>query len=392
MSLLSIISWVPVGLAVAGLGYQGAAFAALARFFARTAPAPVGGTAPVTILKPLYGAEPRLAENLATFLAQDHSLSEDRVQLLCGAGSAGDGAVAAVRALAAEHPEADIALTTGPRAPGSNGKIGNLVAMLPAAKHNILVLSDSDMAVSPDYLSRILAALAQPGVGAVTCLYVGRGDAGVWSRIGAAMISYGGLPSFVLGIMGGMASPCMGSTIALTRETLDRIGGFERFANVLADDHAIGEAVAALGLKVAVPPLLLTHAGAEASFRALWRQHLRWAITVRDLRPLGHSGTIVTHPLPLALLAALFHPLPGLALAAAALALRLALARFVDRIGPKSHTPGWIIPIADCLAFAVFVASLRNRTIDWRGHRLTMTANGQIQGHPRPQPPAPRDS
>jgi ceramide glucosyltransferase len=384
MSLLSIISWVPVGLAAAGLGYQGVAFAALARFFARPGSVPARGNEPVTILKPLYGAEPRLGENLASFLAQDYA---GPMQLLCGVGSSGDGAVAAVRALAGAHPQADITLTTGPRAPGSNGKIGNLVAMLPAAMHDILVLSDSDMAVAPDYLSRILAALAEPGVGAVTCLYRGRGDGGVWSRIGAAMISTSTLPAMVMGLASGIARPCMGSTIAMRRATLEAIGGFAPFANVLADDHAIGEAVAGLGLAVAVPPLLLTHAGAEASLGALWRQHLRWAATVRSIAGAGHWGSGITHALPLALLATLCHPLPGLALVMVALALRLALARFVDRIGQKSATPSWIILIADCLAFAVFVASLRNRTIDWRGHRLTMTANGQIQGHPRPQTP-----
>jgi ceramide glucosyltransferase len=118
--------------------------------------------------------------------------------------------------------------------------VGNLVAMMPLAAHDVLVLSDSDMVVERDYLSIVTGALEQPGVGLVSCLYTGRGDAGVWSRIGAAMISFQQTPNMVFAVTHGLAQPCMGSTIALRRDTLTAIGGFERFADVLADDHAMG--------------------------------------------------------------------------------------------------------------------------------------------------------
>ena len=374
MTLLQVISAGLTRLAIVATVYQITALVLVLRFFAlRDAAAP--SDAAVSLLKPLHGVEPRLAGNLATFLTVAH---DGPVQMVCGVNEPQDGAVPAVRALIATHPNHDIALSTGPRARSANGKIGNLVAMLPLARHDILVLSDSDMVVERDYLANVLAALAQPGVGAVTCLYAGRGDAGFWSRLGAAGISYSGMPNMVVGLATGLAQPCMGSTIALRRATLEAIGGFERFADTLADDHAVGVAVAQLGLRVAVPPMLLVHAGAERSLGELWRHHLRWAVTIRGVAGAGHWGSLVTHAVPLALIAALFQPLAGGLTLIAALAMRIMLAGVVDRIHGQRTAPIWMIPLADCLGFGIFCASLTARKIDWRGQRLTMAPDGRI--------------
>ena len=176
----------------------------------------------------------------------------------------------------------------------------------------------------------------------------------------------------------------MGSTIAIRRETLEAIGGFARFADVLADDYAIGEAVAELGLKVAVPPMLLTHACADASLAALWQHHLRWSATIRSVAPKRHAGSGVTHALPFALLTALFLPLPGAVLIVLALAARLLVAFTADRIGPPERFAcvrrGFIVllPLADLLEFAAFIASLVTRKIDWRGSRLRIMGQGRI--------------
>jgi len=362
------------GLALVATLYQLAALVMVRRFFARSAPA-APGRAAVSLLKPLHGAEPRLAANLASFLAVAH---DGPLQMVCGVNAPPDGAVHAVAALRMAHPDAEIALSTGPQTSGANGKIGNLIALLPLARHDILVLSDSDMVVDRAYLAQLLAALAEPGVGAVTCLYAGRGDSGFWSQLGAAAISYGAMPNMVVGLSTGLAQPCMGSTIALRRATLDAIGGFARFADTLADDHAIGAAVAQLGLRVAVPPLLLIHAGAERSLGELWRHHLRWAVTIRGVAGAGHWGSLVTHAVPLALLAALFAPLAGGPVLIAALVVRIALAGQVDRIHGRRTAPRWMVPLADCLGFVIFCASLTARKIDWRGQRLTMATDGRI--------------
>lgn len=370
--------WQWIGIALAalaaiGVAYQAFALVVLGRFFRAQPAAPSG--AGVTILKPLHGHEPRLKDNLGTFLAQDHS---GPLQLLCGMADPGDPARGAVEALQAAHPGADLALVCDPTRHGANAKIGNLINMAPAAKHDVLVLSDSDMSVGRNYLAVLLATLAKPGVGAATCFYRGRGDAGFWSRISAGIISHVALPDMVVGYTTGLARPCMGSTIALTRETLEAIGGFERFADVLADDHAIGAAVAERGLAVEIPPLLLTHACSESSLAALWRQKLRWAATIRSLQPWGYAGSVVTRPLPLALLAAAFIPATGLLLSLAALVVRLAVALRVDRAAGARSVSLWLLPLIDLVDFVVFAASFTVRKIDWRGNRLTIEGDGRI--------------
>lgn len=378
------IGIVLAALAAIGVAYQAFAWVMLGRFFGaeprRDMPSPrpsreQEGDLGVTMLKPLYGEEPRLKDNLATFVGQDHT---GPIQLLCGINNPGDPAQAAVAALQAEHPQADIILTSDAARHGSNGKVGNLINMMHAAKHGTLVLSDSDMSVAPDYLPTLLAILAQPGVGAATCFYRGRGDGNFWSRASAGIISYIALPDMVVGYTTSLAKPCMGSTIALNRATLDRIGGFERFADVLADDHAIGAAIAQQGLRVAIPPLLLTHACTETSFAALWRQKMRWAATIRGLQPWGYAGSVVTRPLPLALLAALFIPETGIVVSIAALAVRFAVTLRVDRIAGERSVALWSLPLIDSVDFLVFAASFTVRKVDWRGTALTIEADGRI--------------
>ena len=372
MDLWSALGAVPLVLAAVGVAYHAYAAWAVRRFFAGPHAHPEAPL-PVSLIKPLHGAEPRLTDNLATFLAQDYAAP---VQMVCGTNTADDSAVAPARAVIAAHPAADIALFTGPRLPGANGKMGNCAAMLPLARHDVLILSDSDMVVAPDYLARVTTALAVPGTGAVTCLYLGRGDTGWWSWLGAAMIDWQTMPNMIVGLATGLARPCMGSTIALRRETLEAIGGFASLTEVLADDHAIGAGVSALGLAVSVPPILLIHAGAEANLPALWRQHLRWAVTVRSLAGAGHLGSVVTHALPLAIIGMIAHPLAGAALALAAMAARLAVTREVARaakaVPGRIEPPRLWLPLADMLAFAVFCCSLVAQRIDWRGSGLTM--------------------
>jgi len=340
------------------------------------APHPQRPPVPVTILKPLHGSEPRLAENLRGFAEQGWPAP---VQIVAGVQRSDDPAIAAARALG---PAVDLVCDS--RRHGANAKMSNVINMMTAARHDIIVLSDSDIAVPPDYLVRVVSALAMPGVGAVTCAYVGRGDAGPWSRFGAAMLSYHFLPSVAFSLRVGVGDVCMGSTIALRRETLAAIGGFERFADVLADDHAIGAAVRTLGLRVAVAPVIVTHACTETSLRALFRHELRWSATVRDLRPAGHVGALMLHPLPLAVAA--FALAPGAAtavLVAATIGIRIASARVIDRIAGVPTIPFWLLPLRDMMSFGVHLASLSVRTVDWRGARLDMRPEGRIE--PRPQ-------
>jgi len=329
----------------------------------------------VTILKPLHGTEPRLAENLESFLNQRWGAP---IQLLCGVRSDSDPALAAVEELKALHPDADITCVVGGVASGANGKVCNLINMMPAAKHDILILSDSDMAAPADYLRQVVAALVQPEVGAITCLYRGRGDAGFWSRLGAAGLSWQFLPGVITSLALGKGGVCMGSTIALRRATLERIGGFDRFADILADDHAIGAAVRELGFTIAVPPLVMPHGSADRSLADLVRHELRWAAPVRQINPAGYAGMIVTHPLPFALATLALSPLAGTALLIAATAMRILLIREVDRLAGTTSAPLWLLPLRDILSLGIFLAGFTTGSVDWRGERLKMNKCGQI--------------
>ncbi len=348
-----------------GIAYTLAATLLAGRWQAPCPPLPADPPA-ITILKPLYGAEPRLADNLASFARQDYPAP---VQMICGVADAGDPARAAA-------PRGGAEIVIDPTRHGANGKVSNLINISAHARHPLIVLSDSDMAVAPDYLARIAVALAAPGVGAVTCLYAGRGDAGGWSRLAAAGISWQFLPSVMIGLATGQAKPCMGSTIALTAETLARIGGFARFADLLADDHAIGAAVRDLGLTVTVPPMILTHGCDEPSLAAIIRHELRWQATVRMLEPAGYAGSTVTHALPFALLAGIAGG--GWWWLAAALLARLALAVRIDALAGRRTAPLWWLPARDLLSFGIHLGAFFTRRVDWRGARLHMAHDGRM--------------
>jgi len=360
-------------LAIIGCAAVLAATWATARFAGamRMAVPPVTAE-PVTVLKPLHDAEPNLTANIATFRDQDWAAP---IQIVAGVARPDDGAVPGARAVGDT-----LDLVIDGRIHGANAKVGNLINMMPAVRHDLIVLSDSDMVAAPDYLQRIAVALAEPGVGAVTCAYSGRGDGGFWSRFGAGMLSYHFLPSVLLSLPLGAGNVCMGSTIAMRREVLDAIGGFERFADTLADDHAIGVAVRALGLKVVVPPMLVTHASIETSFIALARHELRWMATVRDLNPAGHIGSTVLHALPLALIACALAP-GGVtdAILISALGVRMLSAVTVNRMVGRRTMPYWQLPLRDLMTFAMHVASLFVRSVEWRGARLTMRDEGKIE-------------
>jgi ceramide glucosyltransferase len=370
----TVLGWLAIVVAALGVVYSTAAALVFRRYFAAATPASARHEA-VTLVKPLYGEEPRLYDNLASFLAQDHA---GPIQLLCGIQRHDDPAIAVVEALKAAHPDAQIDLVIDGTVHGASGKLSNLINMEPLIRHDVVVLSDSDIAVAPDYLAQILRALDQPKTGLVSCVYTGRGDTGFWSHFGAAGVSYQFMLGLVFGVANKLATPCMGSTIAMTRETLRRIGGFTRFADKLADDYAMGEAVRALGLEIAVPAMLVDHAFDETSFAALWRHELRWGATVRDVAFWPYVGIIIGLPLPVAILSVLYWPTVGLILCALAVVARLVVVRTVDATVGRRIAPLWMALAHDGMSFAIYIASFFVRSVDWRGATLTMKTDGRI--------------
>jgi ceramide glucosyltransferase len=347
--------------------------------FGRNAPTVAKAPQAVTILKPLHGEEPGLEAALASVFDQDYA---GEVQVIFGLQDAADPARAVAERLQAAHPDRDVTLVVDPRLHGTNRKVSNLINMTGRARHGLILLADSDIEVPRDHLRRVADALAAPGVGVVTCAYYGVPRAGLWSRLAAMDLSYRFLPSVAVGVSLGLARPCMGSTIALRRETLQRIGGFEAFADLLADDYAIGEAVRKAGLASVVAPVLVGHNCAEASLAEVFAHELRWARTVRSVDPAGFAGSVVTHPVPFALIGAILlgQAWPGLAALAIALICRAGMIRQLEKVARPVAGAWWLFPARDMLSLIVFVSSFFVRVVHWRGTRFRVDARGGLSG------------
>jgi ceramide glucosyltransferase len=361
-------------------GYLAVATLAVWRFSRRSSGLPCRANAnhpPVSVLKPLHGAEPGLYDNLRSFADQDYPA----VQLVLGVRDPGDSALPAARALIRDRPDRDIALVINPRVRGSNLKVANLENMLPSARHQWIVLADSDMRVARYYLSAVTEPLAHPETGAVTCLYKGVATAGLWSRLAAMQINFSFLPGAAVGDAIQVGGGCFGATIALRRDVLERIGGFARLRDELADDHRIGEAVRGLGLRTVLSPYIVENRVTETSLAGLWRHELRWARTARLMAPAGFAGSITTHTVMITALAAVSFGSGVAAWSAVLLALLLrwasaaVVARWLDL--PRSGL--WLLPLRDALSFAVFLGSFCGRSIRWGEQVLRIEPDGQMR-------------
>jgi ceramide glucosyltransferase len=363
--------------AAAAVGCLYALFAVwAARGFVRSGLTPAKNHPAVTILKPLHGAEPDLCANLVRFCDQDYT---GPVQIVFGVDDPADPAIDVVRRAIAAFPDRDLKLVVNSRRYGTNRKVSNLINMVAEARHEILVISDSDIVVGRDYLKNVVGGLDEPGVGAVTCLYRGTATSGGWAHLAAAAIDYHFLPSVLVGLKLGLAAPCFGATIAISKKMLAMIGGFESVADQLADDYALGARVRRAGLTVAISAISVTHVCAQRSVGDLLRHELRWARTIRSVDPFGFVGLAVTHALPLALLGmALGGITPAGIMVVAALACRFMLQVELDRAFRLRDDVFWSGPLRDVVSFGVFIASFFGRAVEWRGHRYVVQADSTL--------------
>lgn len=372
------LGWGLLAVAAGGLCYAAVAVVMAGVMLRKGAHAPIQPFPAITVLKPLHGAEPGLEAALGSFLNQDYPMP---VQVVFGVRDPLDAALPVVEKLRARFPQSDIEVVIDSRLYGTNMKISNVINATRKAKHDLLLLADSDITVPQNYLTAIASACAQPGVGAVSCLYSGRATDNLWSQIVAMGTNYQFLPNAAFGISAGLVKPCFGSTIALRRETLDKIGGFEAFASQFADDFEIGRAVCNAGYDIAYPALAVQHGNAESTLSELMRHELRWARTVRMLNPTGHLGSLVTHPLPLALLGAALLGFSHTAVMVFCLllAVRIGLKLAMDAIVGSEAGSSWLIPLRDALSMGVFLGSLFGNAVEWRGQRLRIDRTGAIQ-------------
>jgi len=357
-----------------GIVYQLAA-ARLVRRFARQAPAVLAHRPPLTVLKPLCGAEPGLEDNLRDLCRQDYP----RFQVVFGLRDWDDPALATVHQISASLPDADIAVVVDPRPRGCNLKVGNLLSMLSRARHDVLVIADSDVRVPPRHLDDVVAPLADPAVGLVTCLYVGRPSGGVWSSLGALGVNHGFLPSALVARALGRRDGCFGATMALSRRLLDAIGGLEPLRDTLADDWSLGAAVRAAGYEIALATRPVEVVVAEPSLRSLWAHEIRWGRTVAAVDRSGYIASVLTQPAALAALAAVVGGTSFLPLLALAAAVRLWAVRDEERSLGLQRSPVAMLLLREALSLAVFAVACCGRSVWWRGKRFRIRRDGTME-------------
>jgi ceramide glucosyltransferase len=429
---------------LAGMGVvQAVAGAVLVGRFAASGPSPAkrerDSRPPITILKPLHGDEPLLEQALASVCTQDYP----EYQVVFGVGDAADPALPVVARLRARFPACDIAVVVDPTRHGANGKVGNLINMLPRAKHSVLAIADSDLHAQPDYLARLAETLAEPGTGLVTTLYTGLPAANRLPQLlGATQITHCFLPGALLARAMGRQD-CLGATMVLRRATLDRIGGLQALVEHLADDQVLGRRVAGLGLAVRLAATVPATTVPEARLRDLLRHELRWARTIRALEPGPFAASVLQYPLFWALLAVLLSGgaawsfgvffIAWVGRALAAISVDRALEPLLAGVSPpplaglggkadqgwgvgeppsQSRRPDdlrledganladaapqglafpcpvWLLPLRDLISVGVMLASYAGRRVEWRGHPMTADTPGRVApGLPQPDRP-----
>jgi ceramide glucosyltransferase len=375
---LSVLAWAGVVLAALAAIYTLIALLGAVLRPRRATPWPHATALPgVTILKPLCGAEPRLYECLHSFCSQ----AWPELQIVFGVRDPADPAVAVVRRLQHEFPRLDLALVLDGTHHGSNAKVSNLINIMAIAKHDYLIIVDSDIRVGPGYVQGVVAPLLDESVGIVTCPYVGRPLPDLWSQLGAQFINGWFVPSVFVAALFGSRAFAFGATIALRRRVLEAIGGLPAMADQLADDYRLGELTRELGLRTVLSNVVVETVVEERSLQDLIGHELRWLRTIKAVRPIGYSLAFVTFALPVALLGTLVSGLARPALLALGLTalLRLVMHLFWSAGGDRSvWTRLWAVPLHDCVLFAVWCWGFLGQRVNWRQTSFHLAQDGSV--------------
>jgi ceramide glucosyltransferase len=371
-------------LALASFAYYVVAIIAALRFFIARNTASSDFTPPLSILKPIYGLDREAYQNYASFCLQDYPdyeivfcVSDDR-----------DPAVPVIAELARNFPDRKIKLIVGSEPLGVSDKVNKLCRMVREAAHEIVVVSDSDVRVEPEYLRAIAAPFRDPQIGAVTCLYRGLTD----GSLAANLEAIGNSSDFTAGVlvawMLGDVNFTLGATMATTTTRLAEIGGFESLVDHFSDDYELGNRIAAHGHRVVLSTFPVSIVYPHQTLGDAFRHQLRWNLSIRYSRPGGHLGLIFTQGLPLALLAAVFAPSAtwAVSLVLGYLMLRGFSAWIIGVVGMRDALLGRkmeLLPLRDAFAFVVWVASFFPQRIHWRGQEFYVRDKRLVSTAPR---------
>ena len=391
-SAVTAIRWAILALALGPLCYYLVGIYSAWRFF-RTAHraaspeqlSPGEKALPISILKPLRGLDPDAYENFASFCVQEYP----EYEILFAVSDASDPAVPVVQKLIVDFPGRAIRLTVVEDRLGPNSKVSNLCRLVREARHDLLVITDSDVRVGPGYLQSVAACFGDPKVGGVTALYRGNDNlqwVAAMDCVGSSAVFCGA--ALVARELEGLKF-MMGSTMATTKQRLAEIGGFEAMVDLHSDDYELGRRIADRGYRIELLPEPVQMAFPSQTLGTYLRHELRWAIGIRNIRPGGHFGMLFTHGLPWAIAAACVAPSGAVAAGylGAYFILRFAMAWTVGVWGlrdPVLRRRFWLLPLRDFLSFFVWLASFSMNRIEWRGSAFTLEKGRMIPAEPRP--------
>jgi ceramide glucosyltransferase len=365
------------------------------RFFRVSSKQPAAApsfTPPVSILKPVRGLDPDAYENFASFCRQDYP--EYEIVFCVGDGT--DPVLPVIEKVMRDFPERKIRVLFGSDRVATNDKVAKLARLASEAHYEHLVINDSDVRAEPDYLRTIVAPLADPKVGAVTCFYAPTDE----KTLVQHLQSVGMLSDFYAGILVAWRLDgvkfALGPTIATTRSRLAGFGGYQAIENRPADDLLVGRLIADQGYEVRLLPYSVLTVADYDSMRDLFNKRLRWIVVMRHMRPWGHLGLIFTVGLPWALAAVVVHPGPGVAVGylGTYLALRCAMTWTIGSWGLKQRV-SWqkyaLIPLWDAMASLIWLVSFTRTTIMWRGHKYFIRDGQLVPAAPCPAPELSKD-
>ncbi|MGA8368182.1 MAG: glycosyltransferase [Candidatus Acidiferrales bacterium] len=368
--VVTIAAYCILGFAALPFIYYCIALYSSARFFNQpqkwSAPN-AGFTPPVSILKPVRGLDPEAYENFESFCRQDYP----EYEILFCIGDAGDPVLPTIERLIRSFPERRIRVLFGSGRSAANDKVAKLVRLVHEAQHEVVVINDSDVRVKPDYLRTLVAPLADPAVGAVTCFYAATHE----KSFAENLQTIGMFSDFYAGILVAWQLDgvkfALGPSIATTRTRLAEFGGYEAIENRPADDLLVGRLIADQGHEVALLPYTVLTVADYESMGALLHKRLRWMVVMRHMRPWGHFGLLCTQGLPWCLAAAAIHPSAAVAFGYFGMyaGLRAAMTWMIGVQGLKQRGL-WrkmaLIPVWDALAFVIWLASFSRKSIRWR--------------------------
>ena len=337
----------------------------------------------ITLLKPLKGGDATTVESLQSWFNQHYT---GQIQILFGVADAGDPVCKIVRELIKKNPGHDAQLVICAESPGANGKVSTLIQLERLVKHPLILVSDADVRVPPDFLANVVAALRDPKTGLVNCFYRLANPVTTAMRCEAIAINADFWSQVLQSTNLKPLNFALGAAMLTRRKLLEEIGGFAALVNCLADDYQLGHRIAQRGHRIALCPVVVECWDAPMNWRDVWKHQLRWARTIRVCQPVPYFFSILSNATlwPLlwllaspALSKTLYAPLVALAL----LLMRIIIAQSLQRRFSPAHdnlAPPWLVPVKDLLQAAVWLGAFLGNTVEWRGQKMHLRRDGTL--------------